>query len=82
MLKKGDGYFSQKQLGFSEVAYGVTDNFSVVFGGVLPAWLIAPPAGFNLAIGGKLGFELVEDLHWAAGVYGLVIPAFGIFTST
>ena len=77
MLRKGDGYFSQKQLGFSEIAYGVHENVTIVAGGIVPAWLIAPPVGFNLSLGAKFGLEIAENLQWAAGVYGLVIPGFG-----
>ena len=77
MLEEGTGYFSQKQLAFSEVAYGVHDNVSILAGGVLPAWLIEPPDSFNLSVGAKLGWELTDNLYWASGIYGLVVPGGG-----
>jgi len=35
-LEKGTGYFSQKELVMSSVAYGLTDNISVLGGTPLP----------------------------------------------
>lgn len=77
MLKKGEGYFSQKELLFSSVAYGVTDNISVLAGAVLPFWFIGNGAGFNFIFGAKAGGEVAPGIHLAAGAETLMLPGFG-----
>ncbi|RMG17434.1 MAG: hypothetical protein D6729_08915 [Deltaproteobacteria bacterium] len=71
--KAGYGYFSQKQLLFSEFAYGVTDSLSLIVGAVVPAWFVGVE-GINVTGGGKIGFSLAEELHLAAGAQALVLP--------
>ncbi len=72
--KAGYGYFSQKQLVFSEFAYGVTDEFSLMVGAVVPAWFVGME-GFNFMGGAKLGVSPTEYVHLALGAQALVIPA-------
>ena len=76
MLRQGEGYFSQKELFFSSVAYGVTDNISVLAGSVLPAWL-AGPYGMNFIIGAKGGGQVAPGIHLAAGLETLMLPNIG-----
>ncbi|HYV46441.1 MAG TPA: hypothetical protein VFA20_16365 [Myxococcaceae bacterium] len=71
-LRAGQGYFSQKELLFSSFGYGVTDNISVMVGTVLPAWF-AP--GFQNVIGGvKIGTDIGDVWHLAAGAQGFALP--------
>ena len=64
-LEAGEGYVSQKELLFTAVAYGVTDNITVLGGTILPA---AFGGQFVGILGTKIGYELVDDtLHLAAG---------------
>jgi hypothetical protein len=73
MLRRGEGYFSQKELFFTSMNYGVTDFLSVQAGAVLPAWLMSGGANF---IGGlKLGGSVTDRLHLAAGAQALVLPS-------
>lgn len=72
MLRQGEGYFSQKELFFSSLSYGLTDNITVQVGAVLPLWLIESGANF---IGGiKVGGSVTDRLHLALGAQALVIP--------
>lgn len=75
MLRKGEGYFSQKELLFSSVAYGVTDNVTLVAGTMVPAWFAPDGQGINFIGGVKVGGEVAENLHLAAGAESLVLPA-------
>ena len=72
MLRKGEGYFSQKQLLFSSVNYGLTDYLTVQAGAVLPAWLTS--GGFNFIGGVKVGGSVTDRLHLAAGAQVLTMP--------
>ncbi len=72
MLRQGEGYFSQKELFFSSMNYGLTDHLTVQVGAVLPAWLIN--GGFNLIGGIKLGTSVGDRLHLAVGAQGLILP--------
>lgn len=63
-LKEGEAYLSQKELFFTSFAYGVTDHFTVLIGGIVPAWLLE---GYNIIVGGKYSFELSERLRLAVG---------------
>ncbi|MEC9465535.1 MAG: hypothetical protein VX834_07110 [Myxococcota bacterium] len=66
-LKKGEGYFSQKELFFSSVAYGLTDHISVLVGSIIPM-LIATDGSLNFITAVKVGDTIEEDkLHVAAG---------------
>lgn len=73
MLKKGQAYFSQKELLFSSFAYGVTDNFSLLVGTVAPAWFFGIQ-GINGIVGLKAGAPVTEKIHIAAGLEALAIP--------
>ncbi|HYQ82373.1 MAG TPA: hypothetical protein VEP68_12765, partial [Anaeromyxobacteraceae bacterium] len=64
MLRAGEGYFSQKELLFSEVGYGVTDWLTLSVGGAIPFWFVSD--GFNVIGGLKLGVSVTEILHLAA----------------
>jgi len=59
-LKEGQGYFSQKWI-FSSVAYGVTDNLTLLAG----TFTFFPPA-LTIA-GGKVSGEIADGIHIAAG---------------
>ncbi len=64
MLKKGEGYFSDYQLFFPGVAYGVTDNVSVGGGvSLFPAGLDEQVYYLTPKVGGSLG----ENVHLAVG---------------
>ena len=66
-LKKGEGYFSQKQLFFSSMAYGLTDNISILAGSIIPL-LLGSDGTFNFITAVKVGDTISEDqLHLAAG---------------
>lgn len=75
-LRQGEGYFSQKQLLFSAVAYGVTDHVTVLAGAMLPLWL-AGPEGFNLIGGIKVGGQVAPSLHVGGGAETFILPTFG-----
>ncbi|WP_375772440.1 hypothetical protein NR798_16640 [Archangium gephyra] len=76
MLRQGEGYFSQKELFFSSMSYGLTDHITVQAGAVLPAWLLGAP-GFNFIGGVKVGGSVGDRLHLAVGAQGLFLPGFG-----
>lgn len=86
MLRAGEGYFSQKELLFSEVGYGVTDWLTLSVGGAIPFWFVSD--GFNVIGGLKLGVSLGELVHLSAGGSIWWIPgtdpdvAFGLLTAT
>ena len=64
-LRKGDGYFSDYELLFPGVAYGITDNLSLA-GGLS----VIPGLGFDeqlLYVSPKLGFELGDRAAVAVG---------------
>ncbi len=77
MLRKGQSFFSQKELFFSSFGYGITDNVSVLAGTVAPAWLLGPE-GFNALLGVKAGMPVVGHLHAAVGLEALLLPGFGL----
>ena len=65
MLKKGEGYFSDYELFFPGIAYGVTDN--VTIGGGVSIF----PAGFEDQIyyfTPKVGFSVSDKVHFATGI--------------
>lgn len=76
MLRQGEGYFSQKELFFSSINYGLSDHITVQAGAVVPAWLLGV-SGFNFIAGIKVGTSVGDKLHLAAGAQGLFIPGFG-----
>ncbi|HUQ47822.1 MAG TPA: hypothetical protein VM053_06195 [Gemmatimonadaceae bacterium] len=71
MLKKGEGYFSDYELFFPGVAYGVTDNFSI--GGGVSIF----PTDFEdqiFYVTPKLGVSLSPKLHVAVGAILSTVP--------
>lgn len=76
MLRQGEGYVSQKELFFSSVSYGLTDNVTLQAGAILPLWL-AGENGFNVIGGVKIGGSLTDRLHLAGGAQALVVPTYG-----
>ncbi len=86
MLPKGKVIFSQKELIFSSVHFGVTDNLTLQIGSVLPLLLSGESETNNLILGLKRGGRLMERLSIAGGLQmfvfnneALVIP-FGVLT--
>jgi hypothetical protein len=77
MLRAGEGYFSQKELIFSSLSYGITDNVTLQAGAALPFWFVPNGQGFNFIGGVKVGGALSETVHLAAGAQALVLPALG-----
>jgi hypothetical protein len=72
MLKKGEGYFSDYELFFAGVAYGVTDNISIG-GGVS----LFPGVGASdqlLYITPKIGFSPSPKMHLALGAIVSTVP--------
>ena len=59
-LKQGEGYYSQKFV-FSAVAYGVTDNLTLLGG----TFSFYPP--LLTVVGAKVSKEVAPDVHLAAG---------------
>ena len=65
MLKKGEGYFSDYELFFPGVAYGITDNFTI--GGGVSVF----PTGLDdqiYYVTPKIGMSIGEKVHLGAGV--------------
>jgi hypothetical protein len=77
-LRAGEAYFSQKELLFSSFGYGITDNVSVMVGTVLPTWFSG--GGQNLVAGFKVGMDVGDVWHLAAGAQGVGLPFFGSFS--
>jgi hypothetical protein len=74
MLRQGEGYFSQKELIFSSISYGLTDNITLQAGAVLPFWVLGA-TGFNIIGGVKVGGSPLENLHLAVGAQAFSVPA-------
>lgn len=77
MLKKGEGYFSDYEVFFPGVAYGMTDNVSIG-GGVS----LIPGAGTDqlVYVTPKVGVSLAPRINAAIGVIAATVPdedAFG-----
>ena len=73
-LKAGEGYYQNIWVFWNQVAYGITDNFSVG-GAVIPAFFVggAPTPAF---ITGKLSVPVSEKVHLGGGaIAGTVIGA-------
>ena len=83
-LEKGTGYFSQKELVMSSVAYGLTDNISVLGGTPLPITIWALSTGeFDalMAIGAvKVGYQVAPQAYIGGGVEAFTVAGevFGI----
>ena len=76
MLRRGEGYISQKELFFTSVAYGITDNIGIIAGSVLPAWF-GGNNGMNFIFGVKAGGTITEYFHLPGGAQTLVLPQLG-----
>jgi len=90
-LQKGDGYFSDYELLFPGVAYGITDNVSVAGGfSVIPGigldeqlFYISPKVGFNLgdrasvAVGALLAGAGGGDGDGGSAYIGFAVATFG-----
>jgi hypothetical protein len=74
MLKRGEAYFSQKELLISELGYGITDNFSVVVGALPVLWFVPDGRGLNATGGLKVGGSLTEMFHLGGGLQFIVLP--------
>lgn len=75
MLKRGEAYFSQKELLISEFGYGITDNLSVVVGALPVLWFIPDGVGLNATAGMKAGASLSDTAHLGGGLPFIVLPA-------
>ena len=65
MLKQGEGYFSDYELFFPGVAYGLTDNITIGGGvSLIPAAIDEQAYYFTP----KIGFSVNDQVHLAAGV--------------
>jgi hypothetical protein len=73
MLRRGEGFVSQKELFYTMASLGVTDHVTVTLGSVLPG-LLGGRQGLNLVGGVKVGGSLSERLHLAGGVEMAVLP--------
>ena len=73
---KHHGYFSQKELAFSSVGYGLTDEFSVLGGSVIPAVIgglaNGEMEGLNGIVGLKYSKTLTPEFHMGTGAWALV----------
>lgn len=76
-LRAGEGYFSQKELIFTSVAYGLTDHITVLAGTAVPGWFFPGGSGINFIGAVKAGFQVHDYIHVAAGAESLVLPGFG-----
>jgi hypothetical protein len=83
-LKQGQFAFSQKELFFSTLAYGIHDNVSIQLGSILPVLFISGGANGILAF--KVGGEVEPYFHIGGGLQSFIfieeafhIP-FGVLT--
>lgn len=72
MLKQGEGYVSQTELLVTSVAYGLTDHVTVGLGTSIPFLFVED--GVNLVGTLKVGADVNEWVHVAAGAQGLWLP--------
>jgi hypothetical protein len=77
MLRQGEGYFSQKELVFSSISYGLSDNITLQAGAVLPLWVLGAN-GFNIIGGVKVGGSPLDKLHLAVGAQAISFPSSGL----
>jgi len=75
MLRRGEGNFSQKELFFSALGYGVTDYLNVQVGSAVPFWFAPGGEGFNFILGLKVGAPLSKKITVAAGIQTFFIPS-------
>ncbi len=76
MLRRGEGFVSQKELFYTVASVGLTDHVTVTLGSVLPG-LLQGRTGLNFVGGVKVGGSLSERLHLAGGVEMAVLPFMG-----
>jgi len=70
-IPQGQWLFSQKELFFSSVAYGLTDHLSVQVGSVLPALFVEE--GANVILGAKAGIDFEQKIGFQAGVQAFFV---------
>ena len=85
-LNKNEGYYQNFYVAFNMVNYGITDHISLGVAAVPFAWFIND--GFNLAVTGKIGYKLTENLYGSAGYIAGFMPniayggiGFGLLTA-
>ena len=71
MLERGQGYYSNRYLVFSMLAYGITDNFSIGAGGLT---LPVPFKDLPFYITPKVGLLNQESLDLALGALIMRVP--------
>jgi hypothetical protein len=83
-LKQGQFAFSQKELFFSTLAYGIHDNVSIQLGSILPVLFISGGANGILAF--KVGGEVEPYFHIGGGLQSFIFieeafhTPFGVLT--
>ena len=81
-LDAGEGYISQKELFFTSVAYGVTDNITILGGTIIPVLFAGEFFGI---FGTKFSYEVAEDTFHIAGgaeAFSLAQPASALWASS
>ena len=73
-LKSGEGYISQKEIFFTSMAVGITDNLAIVGGTFLPGLLSSDADLFMFALGFKYATELNENWQLLAGAEVFSLP--------
>ena len=73
MLRRGEGFVSQKELLYTMASVGLTDHVTVTIGSVLPG-LLQGHQGLNFVGGVKVGGSPAEWLHLAVGAEMVVLP--------
>lgn len=74
MLTEGEGTFSQKEVLFSTIAYGVTDNLTIEAGALTPAYL-GGAYGLHAMFGVRLGVQVHPKVVIHGGAQLLAFPA-------
>ena len=72
-LQQGQGYVSQKLL-FTSLAFGVTDNITLLMGTLVPFPLVS-------VVGGKYARQINDDWHVAAGGEVFFLPLANTFSN-
>ena len=76
-LKKGEGYLSQKEFVFTSYSVGLTDNFAILVGTLVPA-LFAGPEGLNVIGAIKVADQVRDKIYIGGGIETMVIPRAGV----
>ncbi len=71
-LSRNEGYYQNFYVAFNMVNYGITNNLSLGVASVPFAWFI--DNGFNIAVTGKLGYKLTDNLYGSVGCIAGIIP--------